>query len=61
MPVAIISFIILACSLYAILQVVTSAETTVNKTVWTLLILVLPFLGFIIWVVAGPRTEKAAK
>ncbi len=60
MPVTIISIIALACAAYAILQVVTSAETTVNKTVWTLLILALPVIGFIIWVVAGPRTKKAA-
>ncbi|MFQ1699573.1 PLDc N-terminal domain-containing protein [Loktanella agnita] len=60
MPLAFISIIIVLCALYAILQVVTSAETTVNKTVWTLLIIVLPVIGFIIWVVAGPRTQKAA-
>ncbi len=60
MPAIFLSLIVLACSAYAILQVVTSAETTVNKTVWTLLILIVPVIGFIIWVVAGPRTAKAA-
>ena len=60
MPISIISIIAFVCALYAILQVVTSSETTVNKTVWTLLIIVLPVIGFIIWIVAGPRTQKAA-
>lgn len=55
---AIIAFI---CGAYAILQVVTSAETIPNKTVWTLLILLLPILGFIIWVVSGPRSQATAK
>jgi hypothetical protein len=25
---------------------------------WTLLVVILPILGFIIWLVAGPRAEK---
>jgi hypothetical protein len=28
--------------------------------VWTVLILLLPVLGFIIWLVAGPRTAKTS-
>ncbi len=55
---AIIAFI---CGAYAILQVVTSGETIPNKTVWTLLILLLPMVGFIIWVVSGPRTQALAE
>lgn len=52
---ALFGLIAIVCGLYAIFQVITSQESTVNKTVWTLLILVLPILGFVIWVVAGPR------
>jgi hypothetical protein len=60
MPTVIISLIAFACAAYAILQVITSAETVANKTVWTLLILLLPLIGFIIWVVAGPRTQRTS-
>jgi hypothetical protein len=28
------------------------------KVVWAVLILVLPVLGFIIWLLAGPRSER---
>lgn len=52
---ALIGFIAISCALYAIFQVITSNETTANKTVWTLLLLVLPIIGFIVWVVSGPR------
>ena len=51
-------YISLAC--YAALQVITSDETIANKTVWALLIYIAPFVGFIIWVVSGPRTKKTA-
>lgn len=60
MPATIISVILLCCVLYAVVQVATSGETTVNKVVWILLIAVLPLIGFVIWMVAGPRTHKPA-
>lgn len=52
---AIIGLIALLGAVYAIFQVATSDETTPNKTVWILLIIVLPVLGLVVWVVAGPR------
>jgi hypothetical protein len=55
---ALFGLIAIVCALYAIFQVITSSETTVNKTVWTILILILPVVGFIIWIIAGPRGRK---
>lgn len=55
---ALLGFIALLGAAYAIFQVITSNETTANKTVWIILILVLPILGFIIWIVSGPRGRK---
>lgn len=52
---ALIGFISILCSIYAIYQVATSSETPQNKTVWALLIVFVPVLGFIVWVVSGPR------
>lgn len=48
--------LILIADLYAIISVVQSTgSSTGKKVVWTLLILFLPVLGFIIWWLAGPR------
>lgn len=48
--------LILIADLYAIISVVQAGGTsTGKKVVWTLLILFLPVLGFIIWWLAGPR------
>ena len=47
--------IILALDIWAIVSIIGSNATTGSKVLWTLLVLILPVLGFIIWLVAGPR------
>lgn len=47
--------IILAFDVWAILKVFQSGASTGAKVFWTVLILVLPILGLLIWLVAGPR------
>ena len=51
--------IILALDIWAIISILTSSTTTGKKVLWTLLVLVLPVLGFIIWLLAGPRGSAA--
>ena len=41
--------------IWAIVSVVQSSASTGRKVLWILLILFLPVLGFIIWLLAGPR------
>lgn len=53
-------FIVLALNVWAIISIVGSGASTGTKVVWTLLVLVLPIIGFIIWLVAGPRSSKLA-
>ena len=55
MEYGLFGLIVLIADLYAIYQVLTSGTTTLSKIVWTLAILILPILGFLIWMVAGPR------
>jgi len=50
-----ISLIILALDIWAILNVLKSAAETGMKILWVLLIILLPVLGLIIWAIAGPR------
>lgn len=47
--------IILAFDVWAILKVFQSNASNGAKVFWTVLILVLPILGLIIWFLAGPR------
>ncbi len=49
--------IILALDIWAIVSIVGSASSTGKKVLWCLLVLILPILGFIIWLVAGPRSS----
>ena len=52
--------LILIADIWALVHVLGSRSSTGAKVLWTLLILLLPLLGFIIWLVAGPRTPKTA-
>ncbi|MEQ9257698.1 MAG: PLDc N-terminal domain-containing protein [Roseovarius sp.] len=47
--------ILLVLDIWAIVSVIGSTESTGKKVLWVLLVLLLPLLGFIIWLVAGPR------
>jgi len=51
--------LILALDLWAIISVINSGASTGAKVGWSLLIIVLPVLGFLIWLIAGPRARAA--
>jgi hypothetical protein len=51
--------IVLALNIWAIISIVSSGASTGSKVLWSLLVLVLPILGFIIWLVAGPKGNAA--
>lgn len=51
--------IVLALDIYAIYNVLTSGSSTGAKILWTILVLALPILGFVIWLLAGPRSATA--
>jgi hypothetical protein len=52
-------FIVLVLNIWAIVSIVGSSASTGSKVLWTLLVLVLPIVGFVIWLVAGPRSSKS--
>ncbi|MEL6450010.1 MAG: PLDc N-terminal domain-containing protein [Pseudomonadota bacterium] len=52
-------FIVLVLNIWAIVSIIGSAASTGSKVLWTLLVLVLPIIGFVIWLLAGPRSSKA--
>jgi hypothetical protein len=51
-------FIVLVADVWAIVNIFQSAASTQAKVLWTVLVIVLPVLGFIIWLLAGPKTAK---
>ncbi len=53
--VGLLGLLILIVDVWAILQVVSSNESTGLKVFWIVLILVLPVIGLIAWFLAGPR------
>jgi len=52
------SLLVLILDVVAIVSIVGSGSSTGNKVLWVLLVLILPLLGFIIWLIAGPRASK---
>jgi hypothetical protein len=50
--------LVLIADVWAIVNVFQSGGTTGNKVLWTVLIIVLPVIGFIIWLLAGPKTAR---
>ena len=46
--------IVLVLDIYAIVKIVGSGASTGAKVLWILLILVLPIVGFILWLLLGP-------
>ena len=60
MEYGLIGLLVLIADLYAIYNVITSGASTLAKVIWTLVILLLPVIGFIAWLIAGPRGRSAA-
>jgi len=55
----VIGLIVLIADVWAIIHIIGSPASTGSKVVWTLLILLLPILGLIIWLFAGPRSAAS--
>lgn len=52
--------ILLALDIWALISIFSSGASTGSKVLWALLVIILPLLGFIIWLVAGPKSKRAA-
>ena len=53
------SLIVLIADVWAIVNIFQSSADTGSKVLWTVVVLVLPLLGFILWYFWGPKTSKA--
>ena len=50
--------IILALALWAIISTINSSASTGRKVIWCLIVFFLPLLGFILWLIFGPRAGQ---
>jgi Phospholipase_D-nuclease N-terminal len=55
----IFGLIVLALDIWAVINIIGSSASGGAKILWTLLIIILPIVGFIIWFFAGPRSRSA--
>ena len=53
------ALLILIADLWAVVNVLGSRASLVGKVLWVVAILVLPLLGLLVWLVAGPRASHA--
>jgi Phospholipase_D-nuclease N-terminal len=51
--------ILLGLDIWALISVIGSRAGTGTKVIWVLVILFLPFLGFLAWLVFGPRAARS--
>ncbi len=56
----IFGILLLIANIYAFIQVIGSGTSTGKKVLWILLIIFLPLIGFIAWLLAGPRSGHSA-
>lgn len=50
--------IVFVLDVWAIVQIINSDVPTNQKILWVLLVVILPLIGFIIWLFAGPGSKK---
>ena len=49
--------IVLIANIWAIVKTVQSDASTLKKVIWIVVILLLPILGFILWLLFGPSAS----
>ena len=50
-----LGLIVLIADVWAILKIFQSSASTGSKVIWTVIILVLPIVGLLLWYLAGPK------
>ncbi len=48
--------LLLIADVWAIVNIVGSGQSTLAKVVWVVIIILLPLMGFIVWLIFGPRS-----
>ena len=56
----IFGLIILVADIWAIVSTFQSQASTGKKVFWIVFVLILPVIGFVVWLLAGPKSGKAS-
>ncbi|MFQ6549356.1 PLD nuclease N-terminal domain-containing protein [Aestuariibius sp. 2305UL40-4] len=59
MEYGILGLIHLALIIYALYNILTSGASMGGKVLWSLGVIFFPIVGFIVWLIAGPRGSSA--
>lgn len=51
--------LVLIADVWAIVTILQSSSDTTKKVVWTVVVIVLPVVGFLVWLIWGPRTARS--
>ncbi|MBC7142397.1 MAG: PLDc_N domain-containing protein [Rhodobacteraceae bacterium] len=51
--------LLLALDIWALVSILGSGATSGRKALWVLLVFLLPLIGFVIWLIAGPRARRS--
>ncbi|HET6468741.1 MAG TPA: PLD nuclease N-terminal domain-containing protein [Geminicoccaceae bacterium] len=54
-----LGLLVLVANVWAIVNIIGSPASVTNKVIWTIVILLMPVIGLLIWLVAGPRSRRA--
>jgi hypothetical protein len=54
-----IGILILFADIYAIINIAQSNASPGRKALWIVIVLVFPFLGWLLWLLVGPRTGRS--
>lgn len=49
--------ILLALDIWALVSIIGSGSSDGRKAIWVLLVFFLPLIGFLIWLIAGPKSS----
>jgi hypothetical protein len=55
----IFGIVVLIADVWAIINIFQSGADTGNKVIWTVVVILLPVLGFILWFFLGPKTGRS--
>jgi hypothetical protein len=53
------SLIVLVADVWALINIFQSSADTGTKVLWTVVVILLPVLGFILWFFLGPKSGRA--
>jgi len=51
--------LVLAADIWAIINIFQSSVSNEKKLIWTIAVVLLPVLGFVLWFFLGPRNSKS--